>query len=305
MKNKFLKYLTLGVVTSTLLTPINSFAYEEDDYYIGENEETGEEYWYLDDNDNTKDTINVDFYIYAQKEDVNYSTYKSYYTFDGFSDLPEGYDRIHFCKEFLIAGNNPVVDLEHGSVFCFQFNLEPGEYCFSFPNAEGNNTIRTLTRDFNSPMVGAGYYTSEDYAKGNIEIVTLKEGRGVYRIYSYFGSDEFINDKDSLIEYRTWAKENDEGWDETVKEFYGEDAAEKEAVLKELVNPTVVPEEETVSEDFVPSEGRVVSSETVVVEETEEEPVKEDKKPNYLVIIIGFAVFAGFGAISFYKKSKE
>ena len=303
MKKKLFSFLTATLSISTVLgSSIMSYAYEEDDFNIGINEESGEKYWYLEQNDDELATCNVIMYILVDKNDLGYISSQSYYTFDAYTNIPDNCESIHLCHKFLILGQDPYATLENGYVYLTQMWVEPGDYTFSFPNASGNNDIRVLTGDFESPMVGKGHYISEKDPLEVVNISGVKEA-GTVHLYAYLGSDEWCDNEEMLDEYKRWAKADSEEYKENLIATYGEKAitdnnlSEKEQILEE---EEVVEEKE----EFVPTEGdtRSVSIETSEIVPEEPETKTPSKLKSILIAVAGFGIIIGFGVFAFIKK---
>ncbi len=316
MKKRLMKSVMTGLLSiSMLLGPATqSFAWDKDTWLDEGAEimadEEGNEYWYLDGRLHDGCTAYLDMWIYVDNSSQGFynSSYdKFYFTFEGYSNIPQEYiddgkTSMHFCKEFMLMGDEPTYELEYGNIYSVGHGfdmIEPGEYTFCYPNGEGNNGLYVLSQDFRSPMVGASnaYYTQADVEQGNYEIVNVDDALGA-TVYMYYGSDEWMNRPEVMKEYIDFAKKSYEQrleklqWDYYDAPYAPEEVPESVAKLLGDMSEKIKPEEPTPTEDtFVPSEEdtrQVSISESVVEEEelTGEAPVSEEKKGSGKTIII-------------------
>lgn len=320
MKRGISKLLTLLAGVTMLLSPISGYAYDRDDFDIGVNEE-GDEFWYLDGTIHESCQVPISFYIYVDNSAQGFydGLYdRAYYTFDCYTNIPEErgdgekISSIHLTKDFFLTELEPRENLEKGDIYYLEDRIEPGDYTFCFPNAEGNNGIRTLSRDFKSPMVtdSNNYYVDTDITNKNYEVVTVYDQIGV-NVYMYYGNDEWSSDPTVMSEFISWAQTNEKNWETRVMDrvrstgidtpFGKEDLSE----LKQVGQPTPTP-----VDDFVPANGptRVTSTSTNVLEEFPETkaPVEEEKKsPLGVIILLALVAAGGVGAFVWYKNKQQ
>lgn len=316
MKRHIVRLLTGLTSASVLLSPISAAAYEREDYDTGVEDTNGNgtpdegdrEYWYINGNTNPKDNIASTLYFYIQKENATWNNEKIYYVFDVFTDIPEDYQVVHLCYDFIPAMTDVVESLEYGDVVRFDLPLEMDQdYCFSAPDAIDNNNVRVLTSQFTSPMIGEGFYEEGDIESGRRDVIHIAEHSAPRVVYAYGGEKSWMNDPAVLEEYITWAKSN-----------YGERNAAIQASDDYQVQSTDTPEfidalavstgvetaeEPTPTVEFTPAEGpvRQTSSEVTV-----EEPEPVEKKMNYTPIIVGvLAAVIGAGCFIYIKKKNS
>lgn len=305
MKKRLIATMLTGfaAVATMLGSATKSFAYDKERWLYEENseimaDEDGEEYWYLDGKIHEGCTAELGMYIYVDNtaQGLYDSVYeRNYYVFDCYTNVPEediaaGRNYIHLCKEISLLGINPCAELEYGNVYFYSETIEPGDYTFCFPNAEGSNGIMALSRDYKSCMVGSSnsYYTEADAEQKNYEVVHVPDKDGT-NVYMYFGGEDWARRPEVIAEYAEWAEENYETWLQKTADFYSipENVSKMPDEVREMLGdriktadptPTPVPTEDT----FVPSEEdtRVVSVSNDIVDESElgtETPEGEEK----------------------------
>ncbi len=323
---KKIRNIFAGMMSLLLfITPMFSYAYDPDDYEIRINDETEEEYWYLDGSIHDGCTATLSMYVYMDNSSQGFydGLYdKAYYTFNCYTNIPEKrlhddepVDYIHLCKPFILMGKDPIAELEHGSIYFIRDSIEPGDYTFCFPNAVDSNNLRVLSRDFKSPMTSDSdaFYTEGDVVKGSLEVVSVSEDVGV-NVYAYFGGDEWSSNPEVLKEYAEWAKENEKDWEESTGEFLEaigkKTPASKRMALKKAVvkEPTPTP----IIDDFVPADGptREVVTETTVLENVPDDMKKADQKKDSgassgVLLVVGLVVVGGCAGAAIYLKNRE
>lgn len=320
MKKIINRILTGVLSASVLLAPINSLAYDRDDYDIGVNEE-GDEFWYLDYSTHDGATAPITFYIYVDNSargfyDGLYD--RAYYTFDCYTNIPDErgdgtkINSIHLCKDFFLQGADPMESLSKGDIFILNDRIEPGEYTFCFPNAEGNNGIRTLSRTFMSPMTtdSNNFYVDTDIDQGKLEVVTVPDNVGV-NVYMYYGNDEWSSDPVVMSEFINWAQDHEETWRMNVMQRYRDTGLELPDGVEDVVGSLVRAADPTPTpvDDFVPASGptRVTSTSSNVLDEFPEMKAPQEEKKSALgPLILVLLVSAGcVGGFVWYKYKKD
>lgn len=237
----------------------------------------------------------VFIFVFAENS-MTYMTNRGTYKFGYYSDdLPEEMDGYaQFYRQFMFQGCDPDEILENGVIYKIRMTLEPGTYCFTYPEGRHNTNIMALTQDFNTPIVGDGYYTAEDVRDENIEMVTLAEGCSI-PLFIMFGDDDWRNSNSVQFEFKNWAKKTAEDW---YPEGVNPTEAYKETIL--VVDEEEYNEIEEAKPTFVPAEGPTRVTSDIIT--TEEIPPEEFKMPWFLIITVGCLIA---GAVIYFVIKKK
>ena len=279
--------LLLALVLSFSSLAVNCYAYDLTQY-----DQTDDGYRMDESHGND---CEVFIFVFVQ-DNMTYMTNRGTYKFGYYSDdLPSemnGYAQ--FYRQFMFQGCDPDEALENGVIYKIRMTLEPGTYCFSYPEGRHNTNIMALTQDFNTPIVGDGYYTAEDVRDENIEKVTLTKGCSI-PLFIMFGDDEWRGSNSVQFEFKNWAKAKAASW---YPEGVHPEQAYKDSVL--VIDDSDQAVEKEAKPTFVPAEGPTRVTSDIVT--TEEIPPEEFKVPWFL-IGTGVAVVAGI-VIYFVIKKK-
>lgn len=311
--SKISKYLKrIGcILMATMMLPMTVFATDVDTDTETDvvAESDGNNYIYSDyehDDDHGWRMVNhygdgclVGLYVFVQNN-LSYQSTKGYYSFGCYSDrLPEdcnGY--AEFYKDFMFTGSDPIAELENGSVYFVEFSLKPGDYCFAYPEGRLNSNIIPFTQDFNTPIVGDGYYTASDVRDDQLEIVRLPYNSQT-PIFIMYGAEDWRMSGAVQYEFKAYAKEHydeyyyreDEAAIIAIKESKDIDYGDEETVTSA--------ESPVIDTDFVPAEGPTrVTNDIITVTEIPAEPVKI---PWSLIILGGVAVLGIIATVIFKK----